>query len=62
MGASVGSESHSWSGCGLADKGQTPATCANIGLHNLYPGEIDFVISGPNRAYPLICTNYGGGC
>ncbi|KAI0094916.1 survival protein sure-like phosphatase/nucleotidase [Irpex rosettiformis] len=26
----------------------TPATCANIGLHNLYPGEIDLVISGPN--------------
>ncbi|KAI0348031.1 sure-like protein [Trametopsis cervina] len=26
----------------------TPATCANIALHNLYPGEIDLVISGPN--------------
>ncbi|KAF8599135.1 sure-like protein [Ceratobasidium sp. AG-I] len=26
----------------------TPATCTNIGLHNLYPGEIDLVISGPN--------------
>ncbi|KAF5374765.1 hypothetical protein D9758_000274 [Tetrapyrgos nigripes] len=26
----------------------TPATCANIGLHNLYPGQIDLVISGPN--------------
>ncbi|KAJ7254088.1 sure-like protein [Mycena haematopus] len=25
----------------------TPATCANVGLHNLYPG-IDLVISGPN--------------
>ncbi|ORX36795.1 survival protein sure-like phosphatase/nucleotidase [Kockovaella imperatae] len=27
----------------------TPATCANIALHNLYPGEIDLVISGPNH-------------
>jgi len=26
----------------------TPATCANVGLHNIYPGEIDLVISGPN--------------
>ncbi|KAK2461897.1 hypothetical protein APHAL10511_006360 [Amanita phalloides] len=26
----------------------TPATCANIALHNLYPGQIDLVISGPN--------------
>ncbi|OJT12933.1 hypothetical protein TRAPUB_10498 [Trametes pubescens] len=26
----------------------TPATCANIGLHNLYRGEIDLLISGPN--------------
>ncbi|KAJ7293600.1 sure-like protein [Mycena rebaudengoi] len=26
----------------------TPATCSNVGLHNLYPGEIDLVISGPN--------------
>ncbi|KAJ7038175.1 survival protein sure-like phosphatase/nucleotidase [Mycena alexandri] len=26
----------------------TPATCANVGLHNLYPGEIDLVLSGPN--------------
>ncbi|KAF9505021.1 hypothetical protein BS47DRAFT_1437345 [Hydnum rufescens UP504] len=26
----------------------TPATCANIGLHNLYPREIDLVVSGPN--------------
>ncbi|CAE7160714.1 unnamed protein product [Rhizoctonia solani] len=26
----------------------TPATCTNIALHNLYPGEIDLVISGPN--------------
>ncbi|EJT99793.1 sure-like protein [Dacryopinax primogenitus] len=26
----------------------TPATCANIALHNLFPGEIDLVISGPN--------------
>ncbi|KAF5390262.1 hypothetical protein D9757_002918 [Collybiopsis confluens] len=26
----------------------TPATCANIGLHNIYPGEIDLVVSGPN--------------
>ncbi|KAJ6519843.1 survival protein sure-like phosphatase/nucleotidase [Mycena sanguinolenta] len=25
----------------------TPATCANVGIHNLYPG-IDLVISGPN--------------
>jgi 5'/3'-nucleotidase SurE len=28
---------------------QTPATCSNIGLHNLYPGEIDLVVSGPNN-------------
>jgi 5'/3'-nucleotidase SurE len=26
----------------------TPATCSNIALHNLYPGQIDLVISGPN--------------
>ncbi|KAF8642296.1 hypothetical protein AX16_009566 [Volvariella volvacea WC 439] len=26
----------------------TPATCTNIGLHNLFPGQIDLVISGPN--------------
>ncbi|KAN0128388.1 sure-like protein [Lactarius tabidus] len=26
----------------------TPASCANIALHNLYPGEIDLVVSGPN--------------
>ncbi|KAH9946641.1 survival protein sure-like phosphatase/nucleotidase [Amylocystis lapponica] len=26
----------------------TPATCANIALHNLYHGNIDLVISGPN--------------
>ncbi|KAH9982496.1 survival protein sure-like phosphatase/nucleotidase [Lactifluus volemus] len=26
----------------------TPATCVNIALHNLYPGEIDLVLSGPN--------------
>ncbi|KZT74649.1 sure-like protein [Daedalea quercina L-15889] len=26
----------------------TPATCANIALHNLYHGEVDLVISGPN--------------
>ncbi|GBE77910.1 hypothetical protein SCP_0107920 [Sparassis crispa] len=27
----------------------TPATCANIALHNLYPEEIDLLISGPNH-------------
>ncbi|WVR07178.1 5'/3'-nucleotidase SurE [Kwoniella sp. DSM 27419] len=27
----------------------TPASCTNIALHNLYPGEIDMVISGPNH-------------
>jgi len=26
----------------------TPATCANIALHNMFPGQIDLVISGPN--------------
>jgi len=26
----------------------TPASCANIALHNLYPGDIDLVVSGPN--------------
>lgn len=30
---------------------QTPASCSNIALHNLYPGEIDLVISGPNRKH-----------
>ncbi|KAF9505013.1 hypothetical protein BS47DRAFT_1368373 [Hydnum rufescens UP504] len=32
----------------LLDGASTPATCANIGLHNLYPREIDLVVSGPN--------------
>ncbi|ORY32520.1 survival protein sure-like phosphatase/nucleotidase [Naematelia encephala] len=27
----------------------TPASCTNIALHNLYPGQIDMVISGPNH-------------
>ncbi|KAE8538367.1 5'/3'-nucleotidase SurE [Cryptococcus gattii VGV] len=27
----------------------TPSSCANIALHNLYPGQIDLVISGPNH-------------
>ncbi|KNZ79564.1 TTL domain-containing protein, partial [Termitomyces sp. J132] len=27
---------------------QTPATCANVALHNLFPGEIDLIVSGPN--------------
>lgn len=31
----------------------TPATCANIALHNIYEGEIDLVVSGPNREFPL---------
>jgi len=26
----------------------TPATCASVALHNLYPNQIDLVISGPN--------------
>ncbi|KAA1471470.1 sure-like protein [Dentipellis sp. KUC8613] len=26
----------------------TPATCTNVALHNLYPGQIDLVLSGPN--------------
>ncbi|KAF8898716.1 survival protein sure-like phosphatase/nucleotidase [Infundibulicybe gibba] len=26
----------------------TPATCANVALHNIFPGQIDMVISGPN--------------
>ncbi|GLB36173.1 putative cytoplasm protein [Lyophyllum shimeji] len=26
----------------------TPATCANIALHNIFSGQIDLVISGPN--------------
>jgi len=26
----------------------TPATCANVTLHNIYPGQIDLLISGPN--------------
>lgn len=36
----------------------TPATCANIALHNLYPGQIDLVISGPNRNAFLIKKKY----
>lgn len=24
---------------------QTPATCSNVALHNLFPGEIDLVVS-----------------
>jgi 5'/3'-nucleotidase SurE len=28
--------------------GGTPATCSNIALHNLYPGQVDLVLSGPN--------------
>ncbi|KAG6902871.1 hypothetical protein C0995_010040 [Termitomyces sp. Mi166 len=27
---------------------QTPATCVNVALHNLFPGKIDLVVSGPN--------------
>ncbi|KAE9411130.1 sure-like protein [Gymnopus androsaceus JB14] len=26
----------------------TPATCANIAIHNIHPNEIDLVVSGPN--------------
>ncbi|KAJ8522523.1 hypothetical protein ONZ45_g899 [Pleurotus djamor] len=26
----------------------TPATCANVALHNIYPDQFDLVISGPN--------------
>lgn len=33
---------------------QTPASCSNIALHNIYPGEIDLVISGPNRTFRLV--------
>ncbi|TFY71797.1 hypothetical protein EVG20_g1208 [Dentipellis fragilis] len=32
----------------LTDRSQTPATCTNVALHNLYPGQIDLVLSGPN--------------
>jgi tubulin---tyrosine ligase len=32
----------------LTSRLQTPATCTNISLHNLYKGEIDLVLSGPN--------------
>lgn len=28
--------------------GGTPSTCSNIALHNLYPGQVDLVLSGPN--------------
>ncbi|KAL4080853.1 sure-like protein [Scleroderma citrinum] len=43
----------------------TPATCTNIGLHNLYPGQIDLVLSGPNfgrntsAAYSLVSGTVG---
>ncbi|KAI6027566.1 sure-like protein [Pisolithus microcarpus] len=44
----------------------TPASCTNISLHNLYPGEIDLVISGPNfgrntsAAFSLSSGTIGG--
>jgi len=31
----------------------TPATCSNVALHNLYPGQIDLVISGPNVGWNI---------
>ena len=30
---------------------QTPATCANVALHNLYPGQIDLVVSLETNLY-----------
>ena len=31
---------------------QTPATCANIALHNLYPGQIDLLVRDtPMQSY-----------
>lgn len=44
----------------------TPASCTNISLHNLYPGQIDLVISGPNfgrntsAAFSLSSGTVGG--
>ncbi|KAF7347813.1 Sure-like protein [Mycena venus] len=35
----------------------TPATCANVALHNIYPGEIDLVISGPNHGRNSSCQS-----
>jgi len=34
----------------------TPATCSNIALHNLYPGEIDLLLSGPNLGRNTSCA------
>jgi len=45
----------------------TPATCTSIGLHNLYPGEIDLVITGPNvgrnssTAFAMRCAQHSAG-
>lgn len=39
----------------IAPETQTPATCTNIALHNLYPGEIDLVVSGPNFGRNTAC-------
>ncbi|KAG8852049.1 hypothetical protein FRB96_008967 [Tulasnella sp. 330] len=33
----------------------TPATCVNIAVHNMYPGEIDLVLSGPNFGRNTSC-------
>lgn len=32
---------------------QTPASCSNIALHNLYPGEIDLVVCHGLLSLPL---------
>ncbi|KAJ7615287.1 survival protein sure-like phosphatase/nucleotidase [Mycena polygramma] len=39
----------------------TPATCANVGLHNIYPGEIDLFVPGPNfgRNVPAFALSSG---
>ncbi|KAI0001999.1 sure-like protein [Russula vinacea] len=34
----------------------TPASCSNIALHNLYPGEIDLLVSGPNLGRNTSCA------
>lgn len=44
----VSQQSHSWL------RTQTPASCANISLHNLFRGEIDLVVSIQNQSSSVI--------
>lgn len=33
---------------------KTPATCTNVALHNLYPGEIDLVVCMTTASVPIV--------